>query len=101
MSGDLSVLIVAPRWVRTYVAGADTATFTAMRTGPGNSPFRRGDAFEVTWYVRYTCMVNGQPAGCQLVDYTYRYVNQASGNNPDWQPMPGTPFVSSTQACTL
>ena len=81
-----------------YVTGANTATFTAVGTGPGNSPFRRGDAFEVTWYVQYECMVNGQRVGCQLVDYTYRYVNQANGN-PNWQPVPGTPFVSSPQAC--
>ena len=63
-----------------YQSGANTATFSAIRTGPGNSPFRRGDAFEVIWSVRYSCLVNGQAAGCQIVNYTYRYINQASGN---------------------
>ena len=30
--------------------------------------------------------------GCQMVNYTYRYVNQANGN-PNWQPYPGTPIA--------
>ena len=46
----------------------------------------------MTWYVKYTCFVNGQQAGCQLVNYVYQYTNQANGN-PNWQPVPGTPRV--------
>lgn len=99
LNGDLSVLIEEPRGFG-HVPG-NTAAFTAVRTGPGNSPFRRGDSFELTWHVKYECMVNGQQAGCQFVDYTYRYVNQGGGNNPDWQPMPGTPWVSSSGPCAL
>ena len=99
LSGNVSVLIVTPSgFGNPYITGANTATFTAVGTGPGNSGFKRGDAFEVTWYVKYTCMINGQPAGCQLVNYTYQFANQANGN-PNWQPVPGTPRVSSAQAC--
>jgi hypothetical protein len=101
LSGNLSVLIVAPAgFGDPYIPGANTATFTAVGTGPGNSGFKRNDAFEVTWYVKYSCILNGQQAGCQLVDYTYRYANLANGN-PNWQPSPGTPFVSSPRSCQL
>ncbi len=102
LSGNVSVLIVAPSGFGTngYVAGASTATFTAVGAGPGNSPFRKGDAFEVTWYVRYSCTLNGVVTGCKLVDYTYGFVNQANGN-PNWQPMPGTPFASTPRPCAL
>ena len=99
LAGNVSVMIVAPGgFGNPYVTGAETATFTAVGTGPGNSGFKRGDAIEVTWHVRYECTVNGQQVGCQLVDYTYRYVNQANGN-PSWQAMPGTPFASSPRPC--
>jgi hypothetical protein len=98
LSGDLSVLFVSPTGFG-YQPG-NTATFTAVGTGPGNSPFRRDDSFEIIWSVRYECSVNGQVVGCQVVTYTYRYVNVANGN-PDWRLVPGTPYVSSTQNCTL
>jgi hypothetical protein len=91
VSGNVSVQIVAPSGFG-YVAG-NTATFTVVGLWPGNSPFRLGDTFEVTWHVQYSCMVNGVQAGCQRVDYTYRFVNQANGN-PNWQPYPGYPMVS-------
>jgi hypothetical protein len=100
--GDLSVMIEAPSGFGSngYVIGGNAATFTVVRTkDPGNSPFRKGDEFEVTWYVKYSCIVNGQQAGCQLVDYTYRYVNQGGGNNPSWQPRPGYPIASSPRPC--
>ena len=81
LAGNVSVMIVAPSgFGNPYITGANTATFTAVGTGPGKSGFKRGDAFEVTWFVRYECIINGQRVGCQLVDYTYRYVNQANGN---------------------
>lgn len=96
LSGNLSVMIASPSGFG-FMPGANTATFTAVGTGPGNSPFRRGDAFQVIWTVRYECTLNGQVTGCQLVTYTYRYVNQANGN-PSWQLVPGYPTASST-AC--
>ena len=96
LSGNVSVMFVSPNGFG-YQPG-NTATFTAVGTGPGNSPFRQGDSFEVIWSVRYECIVNDQTVGCQIIDYTYRYMNQANGN-PDWQQVPGTPFVSSTQTC--
>ena len=99
LNGNVSVLIVAPSgFGNPYIDGANTATFTAMGTGPGKSGFKRGDSFEVTWFVKYTCFVNGQQAGCQLVNYVYQYTNLDNGN-PNWQPVPGTPRVASTQAC--
>ena len=49
--------------------------------------------------MKCTCMINNQPAGCQIVNYTYRYVNQANGN-PNWQLVAGYPLVSSAQSCT-
>jgi hypothetical protein len=93
LAGSLSVIIGSPTGFG-FMPGANTATFTAVGTGPGNSPFRRGDAFQVIWTVKYECMLNGQLAGCQLVTYTYRYVNQANGN-PNWQLVPGYPTASS------
>ncbi len=99
LSGNLTVRILAPSgWGNPYINGANTATFQAVGTGPGNSPFRQGDAFEVTWYVKYTCTLNGQVTGCQMVNYTYRYVNQANGN-PNWQPYPGTPIAAAAGSC--
>jgi hypothetical protein len=101
--GDLSVMIEAPSGFGSngYVIGGTTATFTVVSTkNPGsNAPFKKGDEFEVTWYVKYSCTVKGQQAGCQLVDYTYRYVNQGGGNNPSWQPRPGYPIASSPRPC--
>jgi hypothetical protein len=92
ISGNVSVVIVAPSgWGDPYIPDADTITFTAVGTGPGNSPFRRGDSFEVVWSVRYRCMVGDEIVGCQIVDYTYRYVNQANGN-PNWQQVPVSPI---------
>jgi hypothetical protein len=97
LAGDLSVMVVSP--LGGYVMDADTATFSAIGTGPGNSPFRQGDAFEVIWSVKYTCMDGAALLGCQIVNYTYHFINQANGN-PNWQQVPGTPWVSSTQTCT-
>ena len=97
LAGDLSVVVVSPTGFG-YIPGASTATFSAIRTGPGNSPFRRGDAFEVIWSVKYSCVVGSQVAGCQIVDYTYRYVNQTNGN-PTWQLSPGYPLASPPRAC--
>ena len=54
----------------------------AIRTGPGNSPFRRGDAFEVIWYGEVLVHGERPAAGCQLVNYTYRYVNQSERQQP-------------------
>jgi hypothetical protein len=100
LSGSVLVAINSPSgWGDPYIFGGDTLSFTAVGTGPGNSPFRRGDSFQVTWSVKYSCVVGGQVAGCQIVDYIYRYVNQQNGT-PDWQQVPGTPFISSTQNCT-
>jgi hypothetical protein len=104
VEGDLSVSIEAPSGFGSngYVLGGTTATFSVVRTkSPGNSPFKKGDEFEVTWYVKYSCTVNGQQAGCQLVDYTYRYVNQGGGNNPNWQLRPGYPIASSPRPCAF
>jgi hypothetical protein len=99
LSGNVAVMIIAPSgWGDPFIPDAGTTTFTAVGTGPGNSPFRQGDSFEVIWSVRYTCVVNGQPAGCRIVDYTYRYVNTANGN-PNWQPVPGTPMASPARTC--
>lgn len=78
----------------SYMVGASTALVTVSGTGPGRSPFRKGDAFEVTWHVRYVCLVNGVEAGGQCRNYTYRYVNQANGN-PNWQPALGSPTMTS------
>ena len=79
-----------------YVPG-NTATLTVTGLWPGNSPFRKGDRFEVTWHVQYTCLAGAVVTGCQKIDYTYRYVNQANGN-PNWQPNPGYP-VALPQPC--
>jgi hypothetical protein len=81
----------------SYMSGASTALITVTGTGPGNSPFRRGDAFEVTWHVRYVCLAGGVETRTQCRSYTYRYENVANGN-PDWRLIPA-PFVSSTQTC--
>jgi hypothetical protein len=94
LAGSLSVLISSPSGFG-FMAGANTATFTVVGTGPGNSPFRRGDAFQVIWTVKYECMVNGQLAGCLLVTYTYRFINQTNGT-PTWQLAPGYPTASSS-----
>jgi hypothetical protein len=92
LSGNVSAVVVAPSgWGDPYIPNASSVTFTAIGTGPGNSPFRRGDSFEVVWSVRYQCMVGDQIVGCQIVDYTYRYVNQANGN-PNWQQVPVSPI---------
>lgn len=100
LSGSLTVRIVTPSdFGSPYITGANTATFTAVGTGPGNSGFKRGDAFEVTWYVKYSCTLNGVVTGCQMVNYTYRFVNQANGN-PNWQPYPGTPIAAAMGPCT-
>jgi hypothetical protein len=69
----------------TYVQTAGYVTVAVTGTWPGNSPFRKGDAFEFTWHVRYVCLGgSGQPLGSQCREYKYRYVNQANGN-PNWQ----------------
>ena len=100
LRGNVMPAIIAPSgWGDPYIPGANTATFTAIGTGPGNSPFRRGDAFEVTWHVKYTCEASdGLVTGCQLVEYTYQYENLANGN-PNWQQIPGTPWISSSISC--
>ena len=102
LSGNVMVMINSPSgWGDPiHIPGGNTASFTAVGTGPGNSPFRRGDSFQVIWSVRYTCIVDDQPAGCQIVNYRYQYMNQANGN-PDWQPLPGSPTVLSTENCSL
>ena len=100
--GNLQVRILSPSgYGGPYIEGpnANTATFTAMGTGPGNSPFRQGDAFEVKWHVKYECMVNNQRVGCKLVTYTYHYVNLANGN-PNWQPASGYPVASPPVDCS-
>ncbi len=82
----------------TYVPGAGFVTVTATGTGPGNSPFRRGDAFEFTWYVRYVCLdTTGQPVGYQCREYRYMYRNQANGN-PNWQ-LAAMPMMSTPGTC--
>ena len=79
----------------TYVPGAGFITVTAIGTGPGNSPFRRGDAFEFTWSVRYVCLdTTGRPMGYQCREYRYMYRNQANGN-PNWQ-LAAMPMMSDT-----
>ena len=83
----------------TYVPGAGFVTVTVNGTGPGNSPFRRGDAFEFTWYVRYACLdTTGQPVGYQCREYRYTYRNQANGN-PNWQ-LAAMPMMSTPGTCT-
>lgn len=80
-----------------YVLGAGYVTVTATGTGPGNSPFRRGDAFEFTWYVRYVCLgTGGVPLGYQCRQYRYLYVNQTNGN-PTWQVASAT--VTTPASC--
>jgi hypothetical protein len=101
LSGNVRVGINSPTgWGDPYILDGGTASFTAVGTGPGNSPFRQGDSFEVIWSVRYSCTLNGQPAGCQIVTYRYRYANQRNGN-PDWHQVPGSPMVVSSQSCSL
>ena len=95
MSSNLSVLMTPSGF--GYVPGT-TATLTVVGLWPGSSPFRQGDTFEVTWHVQYACMVNGVRAGCQVVNYTYRYVNQNNGN-PNWQPYPGYPIAVAMGSC--
>jgi hypothetical protein len=83
----------------SYAQGAGYVTVTVTGTGPGNSPFRRDDAFEFTWYVRYVCLdVNGNPVGWQCRNYHYIYVNQANGN-PDWQ-LAAMPVMTTPGACS-
>ena len=82
----------------TYVPGAGSVTVTVNGTGPGNSPFRKGDAFEFTWYVRYVCLdASMQPAGYQCREYHYMYVNQANGN-PNWQ-LAAMPTATDPGSC--
>jgi hypothetical protein len=82
----------------SYVQNAGSVTVTVTGTGPGNSPFRRGDAFEFTWYVRYVCLdTNLQPTGYQCREYHYVYVNQSNGN-PDWQ-LAAMPTVATPGTC--
>ena len=99
LRGSLTVRIVTPSGFGSpYILGANTARFTVVGTGTGNSPFRQGDAFEVTWYVKYSCTLNGQLTGCRMVNYTYRFVNQTNGS-PNWQPYPGTPIAVAMGSC--
>lgn len=95
MSPNLNVMMTP---FGGYAPG-NTATLTVIGLWPGNSPFRLGDWFEVTWHVQYKCIVSGVVTGCKMVDYTYRYVNRANGN-PNWQPHPGYPVAVSSQSCT-
>jgi len=82
-----------------FVQGAGFVTVLVNGTGPGNSPFRRGDGFEFTWYVRYVCLdANLNPIGWQCRNYHYMYVNQANGN-PNWQ-LAAMPTVTTPGTCT-
>lgn len=96
LSGDL-VVSVNPGGM-TYALNSGSVTVTVTGTGPGNSPFRRGDAFEFTWHVRYVCLdASSQPAGYLCRNYHYMYVNQANGN-PDWQ-LAAMPTVTAPDSC--